>query len=463
MAFPLPTFGLGLFMSWLWLFFLNGPILFNSPLAGSHWPETIFRYFLFTHSCGFLAVAAFASRMGPIVYNKPLLMLGSALLCFGTILTGTTSPTNAIAILSGTTAAALGGAILSTAWGEAFSVSSVRTNALSFGGAVLIGTTLFYVTQFLSYTTALIMLSILSLSSFSLSYMYRYAIAKTFTPQKFTCPLPREFIQIVLLLYVVGGAMHKLIYAVPSSASLNAFWLTNVVYCFTCLGAGCAVFFYPALDLRLLYRPVLPMLGAGFILYPFLSGPLSIIPFALFQIGFGLADLYTWLFVIYLASHQSLPGHTVGWGMFFLLLFILLGNLLSTAIVTLMPWTDKVADAVSLIGAVIMLIASALLPSDRRTFADVPMTTGHEAPETAGEEAKILPPSPQSTVYLTEREKEIVSLLRKGRNNPVIRVELTISDNTLKTHLRNIYRKFSVGNRQELLSVLEREDTSRCK
>lgn len=58
-----------------------------------------------------------------------------------------------------------------------------------------------------------------------------------------------------------------------------------------------------------------------------------------------------------------------------------------------------------------------------------------------------------SAQNLTAREKEVLLLLLSGRNNPYIREKLNISNNTLKTHLRNIYHKLGVGNRQELLSL----------
>jgi len=58
---------------------------------------------------------------------------------------------------------------------------------------------------------------------------------------------------------------------------------------------------------------------------------------------------------------------------------------------------------------------------------------------------------------LTNRENEIVLLLAKGRNNPYIVEQLNISANTLKTHLRNLYTKCGVMNRQELLNLLDKE------
>jgi len=51
---------------------------------------------------------------------------------------------------------------------------------------------------------------------------------------------------------------------------------------------------------------------------------------------------------------------------------------------------------------------------------------------------------------LTERELEIYNLLMIGKKNHEIAEELFISDNTLKTHLRNIYKKLNVAGKKEL-------------
>lgn len=58
---------------------------------------------------------------------------------------------------------------------------------------------------------------------------------------------------------------------------------------------------------------------------------------------------------------------------------------------------------------------------------------------------------------LTTREKEIISLLLEGFTNKVIAEKLYISENTLKTHLKNIYRKYGVKQKRELLSRMIQE------
>lgn len=56
---------------------------------------------------------------------------------------------------------------------------------------------------------------------------------------------------------------------------------------------------------------------------------------------------------------------------------------------------------------------------------------------------------------LTQRELEVMQLLMRGRNLPYICDELVIAKSTVQTHIKHIYAKFSVGNRQELLDAFE--------
>ena len=58
-------------------------------------------------------------------------------------------------------------------------------------------------------------------------------------------------------------------------------------------------------------------------------------------------------------------------------------------------------------------------------------------------------------VVLTARETEILSLLVRGRTLPYIANELFVTTGTVKTHVRHIYEKSLVNNRQELLDKVE--------
>ncbi|MBU4684036.1 transcriptional regulator CsgD [Cedecea davisae] len=53
---------------------------------------------------------------------------------------------------------------------------------------------------------------------------------------------------------------------------------------------------------------------------------------------------------------------------------------------------------------------------------------------------------------LTQREKEILNKLRVGSSNIEIARSLFISENTVKTHLYNLFRKIAVKNRTQAVS-----------
>ena len=57
------------------------------------------------------------------------------------------------------------------------------------------------------------------------------------------------------------------------------------------------------------------------------------------------------------------------------------------------------------------------------------------------------------TYDLTRREEDV--LLVAGRTAPQIAEELVVSPNTVKTHVRNLYRKLGINRRADLACRLE--------
>ena len=63
---------------------------------------------------------------------------------------------------------------------------------------------------------------------------------------------------------------------------------------------------------------------------------------------------------------------------------------------------------------------------------------------------------PQENINLTNQEERISELMIQDKTNKEIATELFISLSTVKTHIRNIYAKLEVSNRQELLDKLKK-------
>jgi len=64
---------------------------------------------------------------------------------------------------------------------------------------------------------------------------------------------------------------------------------------------------------------------------------------------------------------------------------------------------------------------------------------------------------PQNDYQLTNREKEILSLLSEGNSHKMIAASLTISIETVRSHLKNIYDKLHVHSQTEALSKAFKE------
>ncbi|HZR31861.1 MAG TPA: response regulator transcription factor [Terriglobales bacterium] len=62
---------------------------------------------------------------------------------------------------------------------------------------------------------------------------------------------------------------------------------------------------------------------------------------------------------------------------------------------------------------------------------------------------------------LTVRESEIVSAIRDGKSNREIGIQFSISEETVKRHLSNIFAKLKVSSRLELAVLANRHDLGR--
>jgi DNA-binding NarL/FixJ family response regulator len=64
---------------------------------------------------------------------------------------------------------------------------------------------------------------------------------------------------------------------------------------------------------------------------------------------------------------------------------------------------------------------------------------------------------PGAHLGLTQRESEVLALLVGGLSNKAIAAKLVVSDDTVKTHLRGLYRKLGVADRGGAIAVALRE------
>lgn len=84
-------------------------------------------------------------------------------------------------------------------------------------------------------------------------------------------------------------------------------------------------------------------------------------------------------------------------------------------------------------------------------------TSRRAARAIAGEGALLLDASSNLPRPLTEREKQILDLMRKGRKNREIAIELSIAESTVHKHVQNIFEKLHARNRTEAIYLTSAE------
>lgn len=433
-------------------------------------------FMLFT-SVSYLFIAKMSKTISRLQKKPIFLILSMSLMGAGTLIVGFQEKdlylfTYRMVILTGIFMSGFGSAMFVSFWGERFSTLQSNQAALAFGVSVTVGTVIFFALNRLPLAMAVISTAFLPV--FSLILLLRETstvpILEDTLPDRLpvSFPIPSRLVLFVILFYLAGGLMHKMIAAGQQLGSYESYWLTNIVYFVVCLIAGGIIYANPGLDLRLLYQPILPLLGVGFVLFPILHTSYPIIPFSFLQAGFALFDLYTWILFAYLAARHHFPVSIIAWGMFLITLTIFTGELLYTSIFKEITATIQETNLISLLAALLMFAGTMAFKGQRETFAgwdlpetpidnfpveEIACTSNNETGPSLFTEEVHLPEQFARQSNLTPREKQIMLLLIDGRNNPYIRENLNISNNTLKTHLRNIYSKLSINDRQQLLDL----------
>lgn len=145
-------------------------------------------------------------------------------------------------------------------------------------------------------------------------------------------------------------------------------------------------------------------------------------------------------------------------GTYFALLSILWmsGSFLGAFLMRFLPPIPEAAFMV-LAGIVAVAIVASFVV-DGKLWVGEEATPSKERPG-ADPRKEALPLSPLAVLAqkasLTPRESEILALLAEGRSVPVVCERLVISEGTARTHVKHIYQKLNVHNRQELLDLVK--------
>jgi DNA-binding CsgD family transcriptional regulator/MFS family permease len=204
------------------------------------------------------------------------------------------------------------------------------------------------------------------------------------------------------------------------------------------------------------------MIGFAYILFYLLDkSALSYVIIDTFMLGaFGICDLFWWVILGEMLAFTNNPIKIFGIGLSANVLGVFFGYAMCSAL-NIMPEQISVSIALG-----IVLISLLVLPKlydelsrlikNQAFLIGLTKNRGSAREEVdSKEEVREREPDFMEVFGLTGREAEIARLLLGGRTYKMIGQELFISENTVKTHIKNIYTKMNVVNKTEFLEMMK--------
>ncbi|WP_418556252.1 LuxR C-terminal-related transcriptional regulator [Hominenteromicrobium sp.] len=164
----------------------------------------------------------------------------------------------------------------------------------------------------------------------------------------------------------------------------------------------------------------------------------------------GVYDLFWWSILGEMLELHKNPARIMGVGLSANVLGVLLGGLIGNTV------ASGQSHSPTLLALGVVCVTLILLPPLHTRLTTLLkshayLTTITEMP--VQEQTRLICTF-SITEKLTEREGEITALLIRGKTYRMIAGELHVSENTVKTHVKNIYSKVGVQSRTELMNLL---------
>lgn len=459
------SLGLGLLFAWMQSILLASS-LFSSSTGRTGGRTDFIVFFLAVHALTYFVRAWSASENLFFPSRRVLLIFGTGMMLALPICTGIRSflpqALDIPAVAAGLLLSASGSALLIGQWSEMLSTLQPEDAALVFGLSPLAAAFMIFLSSPLNPFFFLAAAPLFSALLFF--FLEREELEEALSAPEDSAEMP--FWRVGLFLFCFYGANGFLMSIFPEvfpSPQVNR--VADFIGTFSALGVAAIFRFYPRANLSNFYRGAFPFLAFALFLFSF--SPFRYISRLFLEGGLVFLDLYAWLLLFFVASragrrrsavingglflivlasaashlHLLLKGNMGFWPgesslttlMFLALLFLLLLIALWDGHGLLLQWNGITSAGVR-------------GQTERNSFGEemaLPaQKNGMEEEMTC--RMRILP------YNLTRQETEIVLLLLQGNKDNSICSSLFISRNTLKFHLRNIYRKTGIANRTEL-------------
>lgn len=166
----------------------------------------------------------------------------------------------------------------------------------------------------------------------------------------------------------------------------------------------------------------------------------------------GIFDLFWWSIIGGMLDYAKNPVKAFGIGLSANVLGVLCGGALGIALTFIQLPSAEVA----VIALTVVCVTLVILPPLNRQLVMLLKNHAYLAAYDGMSEAEQTNIIRQTKTLeaLTTREQEVLQHILSGKSNREIAQALFISESTVKTHVRNIFSKYDVGSRAELISTI---------
>ena len=171
----------------------------------------------------------------------------------------------------------------------------------------------------------------------------------------------------------------------------------------------------------------------------------------------GIFDLFWWSILGEMLDFTDNPAQTFGIGLSANVFGVLCGGVLGMVVTSI----GLSGAEVAVIALTVVCVTLVLLPPLNNQLVLLLKSHAYLAAydNMSQSQQKEVVLNVKTINPLTVREQEVLQLILSGKSNREIAVSLCISENTVKTHARNIFSKYDVNSRAELISTLLKNQT----
>lgn len=273
--------------------------------------------------------------------------------------------------------------------------------------------------------------------------------------------MPRNFWYLIIGVSAFGcffSVMTRLISNVAGSSlfSTNLYLAIFGIFGGALLLAG-TVLFDRSFDLGFTWRPIVPFMVGAIALIPFLPVEMLFLSRVFVSSAWFAVRFLTLVVISSIVNLYGVPvrrAYCIGW--IAITVPVALSTTVAGVFLTDIVLSSTAVLAVSSIVIFLVILASTFLLNERNLTALSPV----DGQGSVGDTLAIDKTRSRCDAFalkhgLSDRQRDILILLAQGRGRTYAARELGISENTVRTHITNLYTKLGIHSKDELLDLLE--------